>query len=199
MLIPSALLMVLASGVSGPDSLNGPYGPRAVPVGAVPGATADTTLPKKRVKALDLSDAYQFRLTVHQWASYATIPLFAAQAIVGQQLFTVEQAGNRPSDGLRTTHDLLAIGVATLFAVNTVTGSLNWWETRSQPKGRTWRTIHGGLMLLSDAGFAYAAALGTNARHLEEDRILHKNWAIGSVSVALVSYAMMLGPIRGDK
>jgi hypothetical protein len=199
MLIPSVFFMLLTSSVPGADSLNGPYGLRAAPIGAVPGVMVDTTLPKKRVKAIELSDAYQTRLAIHKWASYTTIPLFAAQAIVGQQLFTVEQAGNRPSDGLRTTHDLLAVGVGALFAVNTVTGSLNWWETRSQPKGRTWRTIHGGLMLLSDAGFAYAAALGTNAHHLEADRILHRNWAIGSASVALVSYAMMFGPIRGDK
>ena len=114
------------------------------------------------------------------------MPLFAAQAIVGQQLFVAEQAGNRPTGGLRDAHDLLAVGVGALFAVNTVTGSRNWWETRSELAGRTWRTIHGALMLASDAGFAYTAFLATNARHLEASRVQHKNWAIGSVSAALV-------------
>jgi hypothetical protein len=126
------------------------------------------------------------------------VPLFTAQAIVGQQLYVVYQAGNRPSQGLRATHDVLAAGVGGLFAVNTYTGALNWWETRSQTDGRTWRTIHAALMLVSDAGFAYTAVTGPRARHLLADRNLHKNLAIGSASVALVSYLMMLSPIRRD-
>jgi hypothetical protein len=160
-------------------------------------APADTVA-HRRAKAVEVSDAYETRLAIHKLASYATVPLFAAQAIVGQQLFVAEQAGNRPSSGLRDTHDILAVGVGALFAANTVTGVLNWWETRSQSTGRTWRTIHGSLMLASDAGFAYTAFLGTNAHHLEASRVQHKNWAIGSVSVALVSYAMMLSPFRKD-
>ena len=63
---------------------------------------------------------------------------------------------------------------------------MNWWETRSQPEGRTWRTIHGALMLASDGGFAYTALLGTNARRVEASRIQHRNWATASASVALV-------------
>ena len=162
-----------------------------------PAAPADTE-PHRRLKAVTLSDAYETRLAIHKIASYATVPLFTAQAIIGQQLFVAEQAGNRPSKGLRDTHDLLAVGVGALFAANTVTGSMNWWETRSDTIGRTWRTIHGSLMLASDAGFAYTALLGTNARHLESSRVQHKNWAIGSASVALVSYIMMLSPFRKD-
>ncbi|MFI5310445.1 MAG: hypothetical protein ACHQQ3_04390 [Gemmatimonadales bacterium] len=186
-----------ALAVACPDSLTGPSGPR-VALALSSCASADTTLPKKRVKALQLSDAYETRLSVHKWASYATVPLFAAQAVVGQQLYTTEMAGNRPSQGTRFTHDVLAAGVGALFAVNTVTGSLNWWETRSQTEGRTWRTIHAALMLASDAGFAYTAALGHNARHLQADRNLHKNMATVSASIALVSYVMMLSPIRRD-
>jgi hypothetical protein len=190
---------VLASALAGscPDSLTGPSGPR-VAIGLAACAAVDTTPRKKRVKALQLSDAYETRLTIHKWASYTTVPLFAAQAIVGQQLFVTYQAGNRPSQGMRATHDALAVGLGALFAVNTYTGSLNWWETRSQTGGRTWRTIHSALMLVSDAGFAYTAATGPRARHLQADRILHKNLAIGSASVALVSYLMMLSPIRRD-
>jgi hypothetical protein len=179
-----------------PASFNEALGPRDFPVGAGRCIAADTTPPRKREKAIELSDAYETRLAIHKWASYATIPLFTAQAIVGQRLFTIEQAGNRAPNGLRDTHDLLAVGVGALFAVNTVTGAMNWWETRSQPDGRTWRTIHGALMLASDGGFAYTALLGTNARRVEASRVLHKNWAIGSASVALVSYLMMLSPFR---
>ena len=196
MLLSAVALAGMLAG-SCPDSLGGPPGPR-VATTLAPCAAADTTRPKKRARAVELSDAYETRLTIHKVASYATIPLFAAQAVVGQQLYVTETAGNRPSHGMRTTHDLLAAGVGALFAVNTVTGALNWWETRSQAEGRTWRTIHAALMLASDAGFAYTAALGRNARNLQADRNLHKNLAIGSASVALVSYLMMLSPIRRD-
>jgi hypothetical protein len=189
----------LAGALAGlcPDSGTGPPGPR-VATALTPCAAADTTPRKKRAKALQLSDAYETRLAIHKWASYATVPLFAAQAMVGQQLYVVYQAGNRPARGLRATHDVLAAGVGALFAVNTYTGALNWWETRSQTDGRTWRTIHGALMLVSDAGFAYTAATGPRARHLLADRNLHKNLAIGSASVALMGYLMMLSPIRRD-
>jgi hypothetical protein len=181
-----------------PDSLAVSSGPRPAPIGVVRCVVADTTPRKKRAKAVELSDAYVVSAAIHKWASYSTVPLFAAQAIVGQQLFAVEQAGNRPSQGLRTEHDLLAFGLGGLFAVDAVTGSLTWWETRAQTGGRTWRTIHSALMLASSAGFAYTAALGSNAKTLEADRILHKNWAIGSASVALAGYVMMLWPIRRD-
>jgi hypothetical protein len=179
------------------DSLDALAAVRDTPAGVGHCERTDTVA-HKRAKAVELSDAYETRLAIHKIASYATIPLFTAQAIVGQQLFVAEQAGNRASRGMRDTHDLLAVGVGALFAVNTVTGSMNWWETRANPAGKTWRTIHAALMLASDAGFAYTAVLGTDAHHLEASRVEHKNWAIGSASAALVSYVMMLSPFRRD-
>ena len=194
----SALRGVAVASQSGcADTLDAAIAMRETPVGVGRCEHADT-VSHRRAKAVEVSDAYETRLAIHKIASYATVPLFAAQAIVGQQLFVAEQAGNRPSKGLRDTHDILAVGVGALFAVNTLMGALNWWETRSQSAGRTWRTIHGSLMLASDAGFAYTAFLGTNARHLEASRVQHKNWAIGSASAALLSYAMMLSPFRKD-
>jgi hypothetical protein len=194
------LLTVLASALAGPcpDSLVASFAMRDAPAGVGRCVEADTTPARKRRKAVELSDAYETRLAIHKWASYATVPLFAAQAIVGEQLFNIEQAGNRAPSGLRDAHDLLAVGVGALFAANTVTGSMNWWETRSQTEGRTWRTIHASLMLASDGGFAYTAFLGTNAKRVEASRIQHRNWATASASVALVSYIMMLKPFRRD-
>jgi hypothetical protein len=189
--------VVTASRQACADTLDVLAAVREAPAGVGRCEGADTVTRRRR-KAVTLSDAYEFRLAIHKIASYATVPLFTAQAIVGQQLFVAEQAGNRPSSGLRDTHDVLAVGVATLFGINTITGSMNWWETRSDTIGRTWRTVHASLMLASDAGFAYAAFLGTNARHLEASRVSHKNWAIGSATVALVSYVMMLSPFRRD-
>ncbi|MFI5245600.1 MAG: hypothetical protein ACHQQR_10270 [Gemmatimonadales bacterium] len=173
---------------------------RPVGVGA-PSAFAPDSTPRRRRKAIEVSDAYAIRLKIHQIASYTTLPLFAAQAIVGQQLYTSENNGTRPSDVLRGTHDGIAVALGGLFVVNTVTGSWNWWETRHQEEGRTWRTVHAALMLISDGGFAYTSWLGQGARFRNgtvAGRTLHKNWAIGSASVALASYVMMLKPLRRD-
>jgi hypothetical protein len=171
------------------------------PVGiGAPIVGADTT-PRRRRKAIEISDAYSLRLKIHYIASYATLPIFAAQAIVGQQLYVAENNGTRPSDALRGTHDAIAVALDGLFAVNTVTGAWNWWETRHNEEGRTWRTIHSALMLVADGGFAYTTYLGQGARYTRgtiAGRNLHKNWAIGSASVALASYIMMWKPFRQD-
>lgn len=144
---------------------------------------------------IEYSDAYFTRLTIHRWASYLTLPLFAGQYIVGQKLMNGD--GN-----LRGVHGVLAAGVAGLFAVNTVTGGLNLIESRKDPEGRTRRTIHSVLMLLADAGFV---ATGLTAKESENEggyysgpvtNNNHRNIAIASMGTALLSYAIML-PIFG--
>ncbi len=185
----------------------GPIVPRPVGIGTSVAAAVDAppigddTTPPRRRKAVQVSDGYALRLQIHYLASYATIPIFAAQAIVGERLYNEELVGP-PSHGLKTTHDAIAVALGGLFAVNTVTGAWNWWETRDQEKGRAWRTVHSALMLIADGGFAYTATLGSGANYNHgtiDGRTLHKNWAIGSASVALASYIMMWKPIRGDK
>ncbi|MGH7656400.1 MAG: hypothetical protein ACREN6_17255 [Gemmatimonadaceae bacterium] len=177
-----------------------PVGVRAA--NAAVGMVPDDTTPSRRRKAIELSDAYATRLKIHYIASYATLPIFAAQAIVGEQLFHAEQNGYAPSVSLRETHDAIAIALGALFVTNSVTGSLNWWETRHEAPGRTWRTIHATLMLLSEAGFAYTASLGERGAFLKNGgnpaRSLHRNWAEISVGTALVGYVMMWKPIRGS-
>jgi hypothetical protein len=176
-------------------------GPISQPAGMGARAFSDDTTPARRRRAVQVSDSYALRLQIHYIASYATIPIFAAQAIVGERLYNEELVG-RPTHSLKTTHDAIALALGGLFAVNTVTGAWNWWETRDQEKGRAWRTVHSALMLVADGGFAYTAALGSGANYNRgtlDGRTLHKNWAIGSASVALVSYIMMWKPIRGDK
>jgi hypothetical protein len=147
---------------------------------------------------VQLSDEYATRLTIHRIASYATLPIFAAQAVVGQRLYQDHKDGVLPSSSLRNTHQAIAYTLGGLFAVNTVTGTLNWWETRHQPKGRTWRTVHAALMLAADAGFAYTASIGDAAQFTQADRNKHRTWATGSAAVALASYVMMWSPIRRD-
>lgn len=183
----------------------GPVVPPPVGVRAATGAddiAPDDTTRSRRRKAVEISDAYATRLKIHYIASFATLPIFAAQAIVGEQLFHAEQNGYAPSTSLRTTHDAIAIALGALFVTNSVTGSMNWWETRHEPAGRTWRTIHASLMLLSEAGFAYTASLGERGAFLKSGgnpaRTLHRNWAEISVGTALVGYVMMWKPIRGS-
>jgi hypothetical protein len=181
----------------------GPVVPQPAGIGAPVAMAPDDTTPSRRRKAIQVSDAYATRLKIHYIASFATLPIFAAQAIVGEQLFHAEQNGYPPSTSLRTTHDAIAIALGALFVTNSVTGSMNWWETRHQAPGRTWRTIHAALMLLSDAGFAYTASLGERGAFTKSGgnpaRDLHRNWAEISVGTALVGYVMMWKPIRGSR
>jgi len=142
---------------------------------------------------VEYSDAYFTRLTIHRWASYLTVALFASQYIVGQKLMNGDQS-------LRGVHGVLAASVAGLFAVNTITGGGNLIEARKDPEGRTRRTLHSVLMLLADAGFV---ATGATATEREDgywrgptNNNRHRDIALVSMGTALVSYAIML-PIFG--
>ncbi|MBI3569325.1 MAG: hypothetical protein HY084_14090 [Gemmatimonadetes bacterium] len=175
-----------------------PVGPRDAPVGIM--AAPEDTTRRKRAKAVEISDQYATRLKIHKIASYATLPLFAVQYIAGQAMYDADSKGNPRPQWAYAVHTPAAIALGGLFAVNTVTGAMNWWETRGEEKGRTWRTIHAALMLASDAGFAYTGSLGNGqARYSYEGRDHHRQWAINSSLVALAAYAMMLDPIRRDK
>ena len=84
-----------------------------------------------------------------------------------------------------------------------MTGALNWWETRDQTDGRTWRTVHSALMLLADAGFVVTGALAGDSEggfngSGGDQRKKHRAAAVASMSVATVSYLMMLKPLRRD-
>jgi len=156
-------------------------------------AATDTVKPRRR--AVRLSEAYHTRLRIHKVASYAILPLFAAQYAAGDQLY---KKGSAAPDWAQNSHGVLAAGVASLFAVNTITGGLNWWETRRQEKGRAWRTTHAALMLLADAGFTTTGLLAEAAEDSGDDRRLHRTVALTSIGVATASYVMMLKPLRRD-
>jgi hypothetical protein len=47
---------------------------------------ADDTLPRRRKKAVEYSEWYNRRLTIHRWSSYTMLPLFAGNYVTGQQL-----------------------------------------------------------------------------------------------------------------
>ena len=148
---------------------------------------------RQRPRAVEHSDWYYRRLAVHKAASYATVPLFVAEYIVGDKLFD----GNA-SSGTKSTHQALASGIGVLFGVNTVTGVWNLWDTRHEPAGRARRMTHAALMLASDAGFVATAALAPEGEDDDErgggessGRSRHRAVAIGSMGVSLASYLMM--------
>ena len=198
MILVFALATALA-GVQRDTTSTVAVGPRDAPVGVAFAPAIDTVPRRARGKTIQISDAYVTRLAIHRIASYATIPLFVAQGLVGAKLYSADNGGTNVSDGWRVTHNVVGGAIGVLFAVNTVTGSLNWWDTRYQPKGRAWRTVHSALMLAADGGLAYAATLGMGSRFTQQDRERHKNWAIGSSVVALAGYAMMFSVIRRDQ
>jgi hypothetical protein len=192
MVAGAAVAFILALGVGGADSTE--RGPRVDGLRVGAGTVApDTTKPRR--KSFALSEAYGTRLRIHKVASYAMLPLFATQYLAGDQLI---QKGSAAPQWARSVHPAVATAVAGLFVVNTVTGSLNWWETRAQPGGRTWRTAHAALMLLADAGFTATGLLADEAEDDGDKRRLHRTVAVTSMSVAALSYAMMLSPFRKD-
>lgn len=142
-------------------------------------------------KAFEYSHAYTTRRKIHYIASFATVPLFVTQYVLGDKLFDREPAESGGST--KSAHSAAAIGIEALFGINTVTGVWNLWEARKDPNGRAKRLTHGLLMLGADVGFV---ATGLLAPDDDEGRgggrNTHRNVAIGSMAVATVSYVIML-------
>ncbi len=169
------------------------FGPQAA---WTPEATAvDTPPPTRRPRAIVHSDAYYTRLTIHRIGSYAILPLFAGEWLVGQKV--ANQEPQRTS--LRTVHGVLGAGIFGIFAANTVTGVWNLIEARHDP-GAARRDTHVILMLLADAGFAATAATiphrhrdpVTGLRFIDQTAMnRHRDIAIGSIAVGTIGTAIM--------
>jgi hypothetical protein len=174
-----------------------PAGPRIAPIAfserlATAGdsvAGADT-VKRKRPKSIDYSDAYYTRLTIHRVASYAELPLFAAEYVLGERLIKEDRTGF-PSQGLKTAHVTVALGLGALFTVNTVTGVWNLWESRNDPANRALRVIHSVAMLGADAGFAWAGASAGSAKDNISNANHHRTIAVSSMALATAGTAMM--------
>ncbi len=163
----------------------------ALPPPATQASTVQTTT--KRPKAVSYSNGYMLRSKIHKYASIATLPLFAAEAVVGQKLYSESD-----SDSWKSVHSGLAYGIVGLFGANTVTGIWNLWEGRKDPNGRGKRLFHSILMLSASAGFVATAALAPDDDDENRNgspgnrRSTHRNVAIGSMGVAAVGYIYML-------
>jgi hypothetical protein len=150
---------------------------------------ADGDTLKRRRRAVEVSEWYSRRLTVHRYVAYATIPVFGLQYAAGDQLYT---KGAGAPTWAKTMHRVGATALAGMFTVNTVTGAWNWWDSRSVPQGRVFRTIHALTMIGTDFAFTYAGAkLANEAENSADKRRLHHEVALTSIGVSVVSEVAM--------
>ena len=153
---------------------------------SAPGSDEDAQAQRHRPVAVQYSNAYAVRAKIHKWGSYATLPLFGAQAVLGVQL---DQGTT--SEVVRATHAGIATAMVGLFTVNGVTGLWNMWDARKDPNGRKRRLTHGFLMLGADAGFV-ATGLLAPTNDGGGNPGLHKTVAFTSIGVATAGYLLML-------
>ena len=145
--------------------------------------------PRVRPRAIEVSDWYSRRLTVHRDLSYSVIPIFTVQWIAGEQIY---REGRDAPTWAKTTHRAGATALAGIFTVNTVTGLWNLWDSRSVPQGRGLRTFHALSMLAADAGFTYAGVkLAKEAETDFDKRRQHRTIALSSMAVTVVSGVAM--------
>jgi hypothetical protein len=168
------------------------------PAGLYPYLAADSTVPRPRVRAIQISDSYGWKFRTHRIGSYLIVPLFAAQYAMGSELLSQKEDvyfGRRRESvnpTLRKAHLATAIGVGTLFLANTATGAMLLYENRSDPSNRKLKIAHTALMLIADAGFTATGVMGR--RSLEETPAYarrHRQVALSSIGVASVGAAMM--------
>jgi hypothetical protein len=144
---------------------------------------------------IEYSDAYRLRAKIHKIASFTTLPLFAAEGVVGQKLYNA-RINLEDTNTLKSTHLALAAGIGGLFGVNTVTGVWNLIESRHDPNHRTIKWVHGLLMLGADAGFLATAASGPDHERFfsndTEGPSTHRAMAFTSIGAATAGYLIML-------
>ena len=150
------------------------------------GATQPADTQPRRRHAVEYSEWYSRRLTIHRIGSYTMLPLFGAEYVLGNQLLH----GNEDS-GMKPAHVAVATGIGALFTVNTVTGLWDLWDSRSDPGGRKRRTVHALTMLASDGGFVWTGAIADAAKRSDANARRHRNVALGSIGVATIGTAMM--------
>ncbi|CAN5259128.1 hypothetical protein BH09GEM1_BH09GEM1_28590 [soil metagenome] len=182
------LLLMKAPGDTGQavasDSIAGPVHSALV---AGVRAAADT-IPRRR-RSIEVGDWYERRLRIHRYGAYAVVPLFALQAIAGNQLYDDPRNGPEwAKNGMRYG----ATALAGVFTSNTMTGLWNLWDSRNVEQGRARRTVHALLMLTSDAGFTYAGSrLAEEAENSVDKRRQHRVWAYGSMATSLAGIGVM--------
>jgi len=153
--------------------------------------------PAVHPSATTYSPGYETRDKIHKYASFASLPLFAAELYLGQKTYNAPTTSN----SYQGPHIAVGTALVGLFGVNTVTGAMNLWEARHDTNGRKLRLAHGILMMAADAGFVATVATAPHGVHNHglptptvdlTNRSLHRDAAIGSISVGTVGYLLML-------
>jgi hypothetical protein len=193
MLVLGALYLIIGGGVANVTACDTACD--RVPAADTIAASVSVAAPapmdtiRRRPKAVEVSEWYGRRLTIHRYVAYATIPVFGAQWIAGEQLY------NKSRDAptwAKTTHRVGATALAGMFTVNTVTGVWNWWDSRGVEQDRVVRTIHALTMLTADAAFTYAGAkLSDEAENSLSKRREHRTIAISAMGLTAASALMM--------
>jgi hypothetical protein len=154
----------------------------------VPSDTPPPT-PAQRVRAIEVSEWYGRRLTLHRRLSYTVIPLFAFQYAAGDQIW---EKGAAAPEWARRGHRIGAATIGSVFLVNTVTGAWNLWDSRHVEDGRARRYLHAASMLVADAGFTWAGAvLSEQAERSLSKRRLHRTVALSSIALSVTSGLIM--------
>jgi hypothetical protein len=181
----ASLILLSVPAHSSAQPIAAPADSIAAAIELIPVAAQATAPPQQ---AFEYSDGYRLRAKIHRVSSFATLPLFGAEAILGQSLYS------NPSQGKKDAHLAAAAGIGALFAVNTTTGVWNLIEARKDPNHRRRRLAHGLMMLAADAGFVATAALGPNTEGgtVKGSRGAHRAVAFTSIGLASASYLIML-------
>ena len=119
------------------------------------------------------------------------IPLFATEVALGQTIYNDPNANSSAAKG---AHIAVGSAITGLFAVNTVTGVWNMWESRHEPEHHKLKLVHGILMLAADAGFVATFATGPGGRgaNIDSEKQQHRTIALTSMGIATASYLLML-------
>ncbi len=141
----------------------------------------------------DVGEWYNRRLTLHRYAAWAAVAAFPVEIYTGWRL---RSAGADP-EWVRDTHRATVWVLGSTFAVNTVTGVWNWWDSRKEPEGRGWRTAHTLVMVAADAAM-FATARAGQARARGEGGEWHRELAFTTAGLTAIGHLMMLGPFRRD-
>ena len=153
-------------------------------------ATPDTARTRQRTRAVEYSEGYQTRLKIHRTLSYTIIPLFIGSYLTGDQIL---KNRTNPPGWAKALHKPFAIATGAVFTVNTVTGVWNLWESRKNPEGQVKRTVHSLLFIAATAGFTYAGtSLARDAVNREDRNRFHRQVAVASMGVSMVSWGMMV-------
>ena len=139
------------------------------------------------IQAIEYSDAYGTRLAIHRVGSFAILPLFAAEYLLGDRLIN----GDDPPGWVKSSHGAVAGTIGAVFALNTVTGVWNLVDSRKDPEGRTRRLVHSALMLASDAGFVYTASIAERANGGGEGADEHREAALASIGLSAAGTLLM--------